>query len=460
MTEPNTIPIDGTWGGSFSHRYLLARQKHNNIISLDKYGIEKIALQLQASNLALNSAFTVLLFSVIFISIILPMYILERYFIWQQIHAEEIKLTLFNLRILYTDMHFLPVALILSFCCLIWLIYVFPSLYRNIAVLGPVGVFVDPSPRTDPIDSRLSWESQQSGISGRHPSILWFSGIIGYGLMLEILVVLSSALPKSSMYEAVAMATFVPVWISASVLWMVLFGRIAFLFFWPTVRRTARGSEVQRLAWSMLGILLDLDTIEHLQLLTTRQRKQLLMRFAEVSQNLSSLHDYLPDSAGEYARDQMQLASRRFLRLASLIYFPKKQTLSDLKDEMIRYINIVLSGHLGELPRKEVLVEEGLNPPDRELRGWRKAGVHAGLATYLMLPVLTFGTVVVYFRLESHFTGPIQVVLGILYLVWVFVGLNFSRHFAQTLELVTGALRHVYGKAPPESYGRNSTNIK
>src|SRR5664280_1452106 len=156
--------------------------------------------------------------------------------------------------------------------------------------------------------------------------------------------------------------------------------------FKKTIERASRDASVQRLTTALLRMVLELDKLTDLTMNST-SRRRLVGDVVRISRQLTDLHDFQADPASEWSRSQMRLAGDNFLRLAAWIYFPQDGTLANLKSEVILYANILLSGHLHQLPRGVVGAEEGLVFRISELAGWRKVTMHSAVAVYFMLPV-------------------------------------------------------------------------
>jgi hypothetical protein len=205
---------------------------------------------------------------------------------------------------------------------------------------------------------------------------------------------------------------------------------------------------VQLLAEGFLRLLLRLDNIADLALVTKSERKHLVNAIVGISRTMSRLHDPRPDSATEWATLQTHLASQNVLRLASWLYFPQAGTLTALKEEMIRYANILLSGNLDELPRAEVGEMQGLRIVEREIVGWRRALLHLGMVLYFVLPLAVAGTLIAVFHWESRISGPIQIIAGMVYLIWALTGLvSFMRYLGPDARtLVSDVFKAYFGK--------------
>jgi hypothetical protein len=234
-------------------------------------------------------------------------------------------------------------------------------------------------------------------------------------------------------------------------LFLLLFLAVVFLLgqlLGPALSRIEREVGVQLLARECMELLLELDKTADLALLTKSERRNLVEKIVRISRKMSQLHDPRPDSATEWATSQMRLASQNLLRFASWLYFPQAGTLVALKEEMIRYSNVLLSGNLDELPRGEVGEMQGLRLIEREIVGWRRGLLHLGMVLYFILPLAVAGTVVTVFHWESRVSGPIQIIAGLLYLIWALVGLvSFLRYLGPDARmLVSDVFKAYFGK--------------
>lgn len=205
---------------------------------------------------------------------------------------------------------------------------------------------------------------------------------------------------------------------------------------------------MQRLAQECMELLLRLDRIADLGVLTRTKRRDLVYRVAGISRKIAQFYESRPDYSTEWATSQMSLASLNVLRLASWLYFPQAGTLTALREEMIRYANILLSGNLDELPRGVVGENEGLRIVVKEMSGWRRALLHLLMVLWFIAPLAITGTLIAIFHWESRLSGPIEILAGLVYTIWSLWGLVlFVRHLGEdTRTLVFDVFKTVAGR--------------
>jgi hypothetical protein len=257
-----------------------------------------------------------------------------------------------------------------------------------------------------------------------------------------------------------AMLWIAKLWIHASsflssliLIWAIL--PFAALLFFGTTRvailsvLTITGRKLnsaQRLSLSLLGILERFDGMEDLSLLSAPNRGLLADSIVRASQRMAQLFERRPDPATGWARNQLCQAADNFLCLAVWIYLPKPGTLDELRAELVRYLNILLSGNLDELPRQDLPPGIALLVQKYRLRGWRKAVTYSAGAIYLVLPPFALGIVESF--LSFQITAAAQAVLWLIYLVWVILGIPFffDRISPEARDLASDLLRGLIGK--------------
>ena len=289
----------------------------------------------------------------------------------------------------------------------------------------------------------LGFQSRAFDLDKRQLSIRLFALVAAYagGPILLIAVIRKFPHPVTLFPDLLAVWLGIPI----VVLCILANTMLLAMLFSGRIDRIQRTASVQDLTLKLLELLQKLDKIAGLPLLTPRDAQRLVGGVFDVSSRLRELRDFDRGPADEWASSEMRQAAYNFLRLSAWIYFPQERTLSALREEVVRYLNIFLSGQLHELLRKEMGIEAGLIFRDRPLVGWRKVAMHAVIAVYLILPVLLFGIAIRIFGLQL--SAPLQTVISVLYLLWVIVGFfSFSEHvtpdaralLAETIKAVVG----------------------
>jgi hypothetical protein len=217
------------------------------------------------------------------------------------------------------------------------------------------------------------------------------------------------------------------------------------MVFHGRIERARLCTTVELLAMKLLEILEKLDKVSDLRLMGAKERDEVTRTIVVGAKRLRRFYAYERNAAGDWACSQMQTASQNLTALAASVYLPQEGTLPTLKGKLIRYLNVLLSRHLHDLPKVDLDVPEGLVFRERALTGWRRFTVHAGIAMYLMLPVVAFALLVNVYQL--HLAGLSQTLFGLLYLAWVIVGFfSFSEIvspearalFADTIKVFLG----------------------
>lgn len=423
--QPRT-PGERTWGESFEAVYAEACSKHENVLRLPDPIVDELATKLDARQQTYIAGMSTLARTLVLIAIVaVPwLYLLDG---WWKRHQGMVEQWVSNVigPVGRPDWRYVAAIVLIP---ILWLVFLWTPLRKN--PLAPI-VLLGMRP------SRTSfWNIWNIGFSWLVCMFLVGVGQVAWDSRTKTMSAIFAAGVASALLWVAAMIIVVPV--------MYLVMRILVAL----DSGMERDAGVQLLAQEFLKMLLRLDDITDLALLTRSERRNLVDSLVRVSRTMSQLHDLRPDSASEWARLQMHLASQNVLRLASWLYFPQAGTLAALKEEMIRYANVLLSGNLHELPRDEVGELQGLRIVEREIVGWRRALLHLGMVLYFVLPLAVAGLLIAVFHLESRASGPMQIIAGLVYLIWALAGLvSFMRYLGPDARmLVSDVFKAYFGK--------------
>lgn len=389
------------WQLQFRSLYAEARKRHNDVLSLPNETVDGICTRLLSSQVNYASARYPLICTAATITIVAGCLLVGQLIRSLHAYTMEINHVLTNKQ--FWSSHDDLVMAVFWWACGLSIYSAVPFLFLRIDSSSSIG----------PLRARV-----YRNVNSRSRSVRLFAIIVAYAIAPVLVVAFANNFRHPSTLLPIALG----LWIGIPLLFMLILVIAALLiaFFGKYIERAKRDASVQRLSVTLLKMLRRLDDLGHFNLLTSRERRQLVDDIVRVSQDLADLHDFRADPASEWARTQMRQAADNFLRLVAWVYFPQEGTLSSLRAEVIKYLNILLSGNFHELPRGLVGAEAGFVLRDTELKGWRKFAMHAGIAIYLMLPVLVFAILTKFFNLQL--TGILQTVISLLYLLWVIVG--------------------------------------
>ncbi len=425
-TAQQPILAKRTWGESFKATYARACLNHENVLHLPDPILDELATKLDASEQTYIAGMSTLARMCLLIAVVgFPLlYLLDSW--WKQ-HQMIVQQWVANVigPVGKPDWHYVAAIVLIP---ILWLAFLWTPLRKN-----PLASIV---------------------LLGMHPDRSSFGSAwnVGFTWLVGMFLVQVGQVAWDSRTKT--MGAIVAAGIASALLWLAaMFIVVPVMYLLMRIllaldSRMERDAGVQLLAQEFLKMLLRLDGIADLALLTRSERRDLVDGMVRVSRTMSQLHDLRLDSASEWARLQMHLASQNVLRLASWLYFPQAGTLVALKEEMIRYANVLLSGNLHELPRDEVGELQGLRIVEREIVGWRRALLHLGMVLYFVLPLAVAGLLIAVFHLESHVSAPMEMIGGLVYLIWALAGLvSFMRYLgpdAQTL--VSDVFKAYFGK--------------
>jgi len=277
----------------------------------------------------------------------------------------------------------------------------------------------------------------------RHGSIFFFRLMTAYILAPALVVLFALVFPHPVALLSVSLAIWIGV--PATFACLVAFIILLLIVFHGRIERARLRTTIEQLTMKLLEILEKLDKVSDLRLMGAEEREELTRTIVEGAKRLRGLYASESNAAGEWATSQMHIASQNLTGLAASIYLPQEGTLPALKAKIIRYLNVLLTRHLHDLTKVDLDAPEGLVFRERALTGWGKLAVHAGIAMYLMLPIVVFAIVASVFQL--HLTSLSQTLISLLYLVWVIVGFfSFSELvspearalFTETIKVLLG----------------------
>lgn len=169
-----------------------------------------------------------------------------------------------------------------------------------------------------------------------------------------------------------------------------------------------------------------------------------IFRVAGIMQDLNRQPD-CNNGISDWSNQQMKLASDNFLSLAAWVYFPQAGTIENLTDRLCKYFNVFLTGYYHELPREEICRDAMPLLWNSDKSVLRKTMAHICLALYMGLPIAVLMLIVILFKIEIPLS--VQPLLGILYVVWVTLGvLSYADRLspdaktfaAETMKLMIG----------------------
>lgn len=423
--QPPT-PDDREWGTSFKATYADACAKHDTILRLPSPILDEMATKLDASAHKYASATSILIWSLGLIFLVTyPLQ--ERVANWRDVRQRAIEQWVAGVIGPLARPDWLWVIGLVIFP-LFWLVVTWSPL------------------RKKPFASILLLRLRPySGSSLNAWNVIFSFVLVMFLFGVARVAYFSRSKTLSEIFAGGIANTALDLLISLTLVAMVL---LIVPLLVPLVSRIESDVGVQLLARECMQLLLRLDGIADLALLTRTERWNLVDRIIGISRKMSRLHDARRDSATEWATSQMRLASQNVLCLASWMYFPQAGTLVALKEEMIRYTNVLLSGNLDELPRGEIGEMQGLRIVDREIVGWRRVLLHTGMVLYFVLPLAIAGTLIAVFHLESRFSGPMEIIAGLVYLIWALAGLiSFLRYLGPDARtLVSDVFKAYFGK--------------
>ncbi len=423
--QPAT-PDDRAWGASFKATYADACAKHDTILRLPGPILDEVVTKLDASAHRYASATSILIWSWALIFLVTYPW-QEHVASWRDVHQKAIEQWVSGVIGPLGRPDWLWV-IGLVFFPLLWLVVTWSPLRKE-----PFASILLLRLRPYSGSPLNAWNVVFSFVL-----VMFLFGVarVAYYLRSKTMSAIFAGEIANTVFDILLSLLFVAVML----LTVTLFG--------PLVSRIESDVGVQLLARECMQLLLRLDGIADLALLTRTERWNLVDRIIGISRKMSRLHDARRDSATEWATLQMRLASQNVLRFASWLYFPQAGTLVALKEEMIRYTNVLLSGNLDELPRGEVGEMQGLRIVDREIVGWRRALLHTGMVLYFVLPLALAGLLIVVFNWESRVSAPIEMIAGVAYVIWALVGLiSFLGYLGpDTRTLVTDVFKAYFGK--------------
>jgi hypothetical protein len=427
------LPPDLKRGETLKAKYLSARVRHPEIHLLSSGELDGFASRLTLGWVDFCSAYEVFFRSILLFLFIAEAVSLDWFIPWLRTNENHIENGIWGLRPFHSSLAF---AFVLAALTAVAFLSLAPALKRTGS-----SEFVR--------RLRSTAQSWSAGLNVQHPSVLWFSWLEVSALISLGLFALAGrvAVLRPFIVYPISLCICLAAFFIVVVIAFALIFRIVFDIH-QTLLRPLQSARREMIAEQLLDLLATLDEVADLGCLTIKGKKRLRGAILELSGGVQRLFDYIPLPSRSWARAQARLASLNVLRLVILIDLPQQKGAQKLKTEILRYLNIILSGHFDDLPRGEDGAEEGRALDECDPSGWHRVGLYLGLAAYLVLPVLAFAILVLRLRLEPWLTGPIQASAGLLYVMWVVAGLLFySKHFSSEYrDLITEGIRTVFGR--------------
>jgi len=162
-----------------------------------------------------------------------------------------------------------------------------------------------------------------------------------------------------------------------------------------------------------------LDNIEGISDFTNESRSEVVRLILKVSELMGRMYREIAytDEISNWSVGEMILASKNFKSLAGWIYFPQENTLDNLRERLCKYVNIFITGNYHELPRGEINNIDLISSKKSLIK---KFFTFSFFGVYVASPIIIF---IIALNFTKINLTPIIQPLGILYIVWVIIGL-------------------------------------
>lgn len=186
-----------------------------------------------------------------------------------------------------------------------------------------------------------------------------------------------------------------------------------------SVKKLPKNASPTLMIYYLTDLIDTLDNIEGISVLTNESRSEVVRSILKVSELMGRMYREIAytDEISNWSVNEMSLASKNFKSLAGWIYFPQENSLDNLRERLCKYLNIFITGNYHELPRGEI---NNINFIFSNKSLIKKLITFTLFGVFVAFPIVILIIALNYTKLNLT---PIIKPLGILYIVWVIIGL-------------------------------------